>query len=65
MHRAKDVSKPTKVIMSLASGSDRRNPLLHPMSTISREMIQNASHLLFGVSLVSADKHGRLAARKI
>jgi hypothetical protein len=28
------------------------------------EMIQNASRSLFGVFLVSADKHGRLAARK-
>jgi hypothetical protein len=26
VHLAKDVSKPTKVIMSLASGSDRRDP---------------------------------------
>jgi hypothetical protein len=65
MHLAKDVSKPTKVILSLASDSDRRNPLLPPISTISREMVQNTSHSLFGVFLASEDKHGSLAARKI
>jgi hypothetical protein len=54
-----------KVIMSLVSGSDRRNPLLSPLSTISQGNDPESLSQSFGVFLVSADKHGRLAARKI
>jgi hypothetical protein len=52
-----------KVIRSVASGSNRRDPSLSPISTISPPIDPECLSQPFGVLIVSADKHGLLAAR--